>query len=136
MAASPSSNTERFAILSKEERDLLLKDDVPTQPERPLPFGYVLSKSFALPLEFLANSKLLTKTPDLASWNDSIVALERKTVVSTSAPATLPQEALSRDTSVDGLERSIPLKKECLSQVFIALNGVYCRSLPKIKTGF
>ena len=29
MAASPSSNSERFAIVSKEERDLLLKDAVP-----------------------------------------------------------------------------------------------------------
>ena len=46
-----------------------------TQPERRLPFGYVLSKRFALPREFLANSKLLTKTPYLTSWNDSIVAL-------------------------------------------------------------
>ena len=29
MAASPSSNSERFAIVSKEERDLVLKDAVP-----------------------------------------------------------------------------------------------------------
>ena len=29
MAASPSSNSERFAIVSKEERNLLLKDAVP-----------------------------------------------------------------------------------------------------------
>ena len=29
MAASPSSNSESFAIVSKEERDLLLKDAVP-----------------------------------------------------------------------------------------------------------
>ena len=29
MAASPSSNSERFAIVSKEERDLLLKDAIP-----------------------------------------------------------------------------------------------------------
>ena len=47
----------------------------PTQPERRLPFGYVLSKRFSLPREFLRNSKLLTKTPYLTSWNDSIVAL-------------------------------------------------------------
>ena len=66
MAASPSSSSERFAIVSKEE-------PFPTQPERPLSFGYVLLKSFALPREFLANSKLLTKTPYLMSWNDSIV---------------------------------------------------------------
>ena len=97
MAASPSSNSERFAIVSKEERDLLLKDAVPDSTRTATAFGYVLSKSFALPREFLANSKLLTNTPYLTSWNDSIVALESKTVGSTNGPATSPQEALSRD---------------------------------------
>ena len=38
MAASLSSNSERFAIVSKEERDLLLKDAVPDSTRRATAF--------------------------------------------------------------------------------------------------
>ena len=169
MAASPSSNSERFAIVSKEERDLLLKDAVPdstrtatafwirtfeefcsstgvsckleTVDEDTLSdvlerfycglkpeFYFQLSDAtcderkpaivatYSSPLSRKLNQvQLLRQATRHAQLDLCVVvahvarrlshrstgsknqALERKTVVSTCAPATLPQEALSRD---------------------------------------
>ena len=97
MAASPSSNSERFAIVSNEERNLLLKDAVPDTTRTATAFWIRTFEEFCSSTGVSCKLGTLTKTPYLTSWNDSIVALERKTVVSTSAPATFPQEARSRD---------------------------------------
>ena len=57
MAASPSSNSERFAIVSKEERNLLLKDAVPDSTRTAAAFwirtfeGFCSSTGVSLKLE-------------------------------------------------------------------------------------
>ena len=106
MAASPSSNSERFAIVSKEERDLLLKDAVPQLN----PNSHCLFDTYFQRVLLFHRSFLQTRNFDEDTLSDVLerfyCGLRKKDGGEYKCSGYIAGGAIQRH--LDSLERSIP----------------------------